>query len=358
MKALLSGIWHQLKKSNYYFKVSEKKITEIMSKFPYWQKKQINNEFLSFKDEKIDVDQTLENLKKNKNFLKLELLKITIKENKIFYENYLKNKFHPRFIRLKNFLKRCSKLFAFPNITFLYSISDTLDDFDISNKLKAPIFCISKKMNSNISNKIILFPHIEWIEKNDKLIDSIKKEAVKISWDKKKDQVFWRGTSTGFENLNKNERFKIVKFSKRYPDVFDVYFSSVLPFHEKEIDKQFIISDKFPPYLQIKYKYLLAIDGNAFAGSFFWQLFSNSIVFKNKSSYLEWYYSGLKKDEHYIEYEDEKDLVNKLILLDQNVHSAKKIIKNANIFANANLSNENIICYVKNLLTKYREFCI
>lgn len=192
------------------------------------------------------------------------------------------------------------------------------------------------------------------MSKNDHLINSICKTALHYPWDKKINKIFWRGSITGFEDLEKNERFKIVKLGSQYPDIFDVGLTNI-KLNEKFFNflKSFYYKNNIHPANQLAYKYLLAIDGNAFPGAFFWQLFSNSLIFKNKSDYLEWYYINLKNNEHYVEYCDEKDLLEKINFLRHDDRFAKSIIKNANEFSKSFLSNESILSYIFKLFEKY-----
>ncbi|KKL85261.1 hypothetical protein LCGC14_1956520, partial [marine sediment metagenome] len=125
--------------------------------------------------------------------------------------------------------------------------------------------------------------------------------------------------------------------------------------NKKYLIENFELKEKSSPIDQIKYKYLLSIDGNAFSGSFFWQLFSNSVILKNSSDYLEWYYSGVKSDKHYLEFDSDKDLIAKIHWLKDNDKKAKKISENANKFSNENLTNEATLAYIFKLLEKYTE---
>jgi len=349
----LQGLVLALKKDNYKFLIDKTKLNEKLNNFPLWMENNIDQEIKYFENKKNNIDQTILNLKKQNLLQSSELIRVQIKNNKVKYQNFLTIKFHPRFIRFHNFLKRCLKVIKLPNIDFLYSIHDSFDDEKWLDLLKAPIFCISKlKGNSNV----VLFPHVEWMQKNDELLKNLCKAALHQPWDKKTNQAFWRGTTTGFDDLEKNERFKVVKLTKKHPDIVDAYFSHISSQMEKTKDilsQDYLINERFYPFNQIKYKYLLAIDGHAFAGSFFWQLFSSSLILKNKSNFLEWYYAGLKTNRHFIEYENPHELVDTINFLHLNDSLAKSIAKNALDFANDNLSNEMIIGYIKKLLESF-----
>ena len=347
------GIFLAFKKDNSDFDISVTKLSEKQQKFPSWMEKQIEDEFKHFKNKKINIDKTIKNLKKKNLLTQASLVRVKIHKNKIKYQNYLPVKFHPRFVRLQQFFKKCRAKIDFPDSDFLISIEDSFDDKNIIACLEAPVFCISKK---NKNNKVILFPHVEWMTKNNYLFDKECKTALHLDWKSKVNKAFWIGSSTGYKNLEKNERFKIIKLAKRYPDLIDASFSNI-SFLSSD-DQNYIIQnyginkDIISPENQVEYKYLLAIDGNAFAGSFFWQLFSSSVILKNKSPYLEWYYKGLVSDTHYLEYDSDIDLVSKIHWLKDNDDKAYEITKNANQFANEHLCNESVISYVYKLIDK------
>jgi len=355
LKQNLKGFYLAIKKDNFNFQISKKNLNEKINDFSPWMEKQINSEFKNFQNKKNEIDQTIKNLKDQNLLKEAELIKVKIKNNKIKYQNFLYYKLHPRFVRFHNFLQKSKKLLKFPDVEFLYSIADSLDNPKLIECLQAPVFCISKKRNNN---QVILFPHIEWMEKNDFLLDRLCKAAIHFNWEQKESQAFWRGTTTGFLDLDKNERFKIVKLASHYPHLIDASFSNISQISEDSknyLVENFELKEKISPIDQIKYKYLLSIDGNAFSGSFFWQLFSNSVILKNNSDYLEWYYSGLISDKHYLEFDSDKDLISKIHWLKDNDKKAKKISENANAFANENLTNENILAYIFRLLERFSE---
>ncbi|MFA6119430.1 MAG: glycosyl transferase family 90 [Parachlamydiales bacterium] len=352
----LKGFYHKIAKSNFNFKVEREKLNDAIRSIPEWQKSQVEEELnfskhiFSEDDSLALINKTIINLR-NANLLnEASLVKISIKDNRVSYESFLVDKFHPRFIRFRNFMKKILDFIKLSDTTFLYSISDTLDDPKILNLLEAPVFCISKK---NGNNKIILFPHIEWMSKNDGFIEAICKADLQCPWNEKINKVFWRGVDTGFENFEENERFKVVVLSDKYPELIDAKFSGICQNQDLNKYSQLITNIQISPIDQIKYKYLLAIDGNAFPGSFFWQLFSNCVIIKNKSPYLEWYYSGLKKDEHFIEYENEKDLIEKINYCKIDDQRSLEISKKASAFSRQFLSNENIISYIHYLIDRY-----
>lgn len=83
---------------------------------------------------------------------------------------------------------------------------------------------------------------------------------------------------------------------------------------------------------QLKYKYIMAIEGNDVASNLKWIMSSNSIAVMPRPKYETWFMEGcLIPDYHYIEIkEDFSDLIEKVIYYEQNPDKALQIIKNAN----------------------------
>jgi hypothetical protein len=354
----LKGIYNKIKKYNYNFRFDKSIFEEKKNNFPKFFLEEIEREFSHWKKNKFcrrDIDITVKNLLEKFPDKRCNFIRIKIIDNKLYIQNFLKTKFHPRLIRFENFFKKTLQNIKFEDIDFLYSIHDSFEEPSWLECLKAPMFCISKKKGNN---KVILFPHIEWMQKNDVLIDQIKKKSAEINFESKINKAFWVGSSTGnFLNINQNERYKIVKISKKFPDLIDANFSSFSEW--RKIDrlnflKENKLKESVSPIDQIKYKYIISIDGHAFAGSFFWQLFSNCLILKNKSSYLEWYYPFLKKDEHFFEYGKEEEVLSFIKDMNKvNVNKSILMIKNSNDFSNKYLSNENVLAYIKALFKSY-----
>ena len=148
LKQNLKGFYLAVKKDNFNFQISKKTLNEKIKNFPTWMNKQITDEFKNFQNKKYEINQTIQNLKDQNLLKEAELVKVKIKNNKIKYHNFLHLKLHPRFVRFNNFLQKAKKFFKFPNIEFLYSIADSLDNPKLLECLEAPVFCISKKQNN------------------------------------------------------------------------------------------------------------------------------------------------------------------------------------------------------------------
>lgn len=83
---------------------------------------------------------------------------------------------------------------------------------------------------------------------------------------------------------------------------------------------------------QLKYKYIMAIEGNDVASNLKWIMSSQSIAVMPRPKYETWFMEGcLIPNYHYIEIkEDFSDLIEKVNYYEQHPEQAKAIIKNAN----------------------------
>ncbi|MBI5345829.1 MAG: hypothetical protein HZB76_01615 [Chlamydiae bacterium] len=357
----LSGLYNLIKKSNFEFSISKKIVEEkIKGPMPSWMEKQIQNEFAFFKNKKINknlVDETLQAFNQVCKDKKNGLCKIKIKNNKVFCANIFQVGFHSRLVRFVNFLRKTSEVIKFPDIEFLFSLSDDFENEKWLEILKVPIFVISKKANNQ---KVVMIPHVEWTSKNEGLIKGLQKEGLeKFPWDKKIEKGFWRGSTSGLFDFETNPRFKVTQLCQKESQFLDAYFCNLCQCTDREKESfynNFQVKENVDPISQLQYKYLLALDGNVFPGSFFWQLFSSSVILKNESYWLEWYYAGLKADHHFIEFKrGALDLVEKIKWLQKNDTEAKKNVKNANEFSASFLTNESIASYIYRLFEGYKE---
>merc|ERR1711933_107283 len=89
------------------------------------------------------------------------------------------------------------------------------------------------------------------------------------------------------------------------------------------------------------------------AGRFEHLLAGNSVVFKQESSDIEFYYKGLQPGKHFISIAaDMSNVVQKLRYAMQN-DSVSRIASNANFFVRNYLSPDSVACYVAELFTQY-----
>lgn len=218
---------------------------------------------------------------------------------------------------------------AFSDICNSPSLRETFGFFDRPNAFNVvqdlfPIFSQSKIS----SFQDIIYPSPwYWAGK----VDYDRKKD--MPWEKKENQMYWRGSTTGGFSRNggwrRQHRQRVVrKMSapdvariledkgeggqqnwhpkdvprKDYTDIIDVKFSHVGQCDPGDCDAQkefFNVGERVDQQDAWKYKYLLDMDGNAFSGRFYAFLKSNSLVYK-LSIFQEWHMDWLKPWVHYI----------------------------------------------------------
>lgn len=210
-----------------------------------------------------------------------------------------------------------------PSLSSTYGFFDRPNAFNIVHDL-FPIFSQSKISSYND----ILYPS-PWYW-HDKVPYEEKKD---MAWATKKDELYWRGSTTGgfsrnggwrrqhrqrlVQKLNTADQARIlvnrgdetrpewaVKEVPRgdYKDIINVRFSHVGQCDPGDCDAQtefFQVTDRVEQQDAWQYKYLLDMDGNAFSGRFYAFLQSRSLIYKF-AIFREWHYEWLKSWAHYI----------------------------------------------------------
>merc|ERR1711998_590381 len=151
-----------------------------------------------------------------------------------------------------------------------------------------------------------------------------------IPFDKKKNKVIWRGTTTS-EFINPANRFILIKkYYYRFPNI-DIGFSSIC--QGKEQFKRYV-KGKMTPSQMLKYKYILSVEGNDKDSGLNWKLNSNSIVLMPRPRCCSWLMeTRLIPNFHYVLLKDDfSDLKQKYEWCKKNQKGCKQIVNNANKF--------------------------
>ncbi|KHJ31607.1 putative capsule-associated protein [Erysiphe necator] len=275
---------------------------------------------------------------------------------------------------------------AFSDICFSPSFSETYGFFDRPNAFNVahdlmPVFSQSKISSFND----ILYPS-PWYWSGKVPYEDSSDPA----WTKKKDQMYWRGSTTGgfsrdgswrrqhrqhlVQKINSNGNAKIlvnrgnetgedwqVKEISRsdYRELFDVHFSHVGQCDPGDCDAQkefFGIKKQAKQNDAWKYKYLIDIDGNAFSGRFYAFLKSKSLVYK-LAVFREWHAEWLKPWVHFIPMtlrgEEWIELVRWFAGEDLGKREAQRIAFQGRESANKMLRNEDLEVWLFRLLLEY-----
>lgn len=158
-------------------------------------------------------------------------------------------------------------------------------------------------------------------------------EGQDYTWEKKQDQMYWRGSTTGgfsrnggwrrqhrqllVEQINALGTAKILESENSssaaswtvkevprpdYKDLFNVKFSHVGQCDQEDCNAQAEFFEVVKPAKQHDawaYRYLLDMDGNAFSGRFYAFLKSKSLIYK-MALFREWHEEWLRPWVHYI----------------------------------------------------------
>jgi len=168
-----------------------------------------------------------------------------------------------------------------------------------------------------------------------------------IEFDKKKNKVFWRGTTTG--NINKpGNRFTLVKKWVDHPSI-NVGFSEISQGKQRYHEYEHYVKGRSEAKDFLKYKYILSVEGNDKDSGINWKLNSNSLVMMAKPRCTSWLMeTTLVPDYHYMLVKDDfSDLEEKRQWCNKHPEECKQIIKNANDYM-SQFSDEKVERAIEN----------
>lgn len=199
------------------------------------------------------------------------------------------------------------------------------------------------------SNKPLAIDPYTLVEDFRRIEEKVKKED--IVWEEKESKIYWRGQSglstQDLENcmedayngkftrlglvLESINNFNLIdaRFSKSGNDGSIIFTKCIEEIYERvEMNPQLIqhlfTTDPTSIEEHLKYKYLLSVDGWTSAWVRVpWILSSNSVLLKQKSTTVQWFYGEMQEDKHYIEVSENFSSLSSLLNLDDSV--VKKI---------------------------------
>jgi hypothetical protein len=238
------------------------------------------------------------------------------------------------------FLNDCCKILD-KNINLVINIGlhDTYKD-----NLGIMVFSIT---NSNQQN--ILIPDYYSMSNYDGKLDI----NVDIPFDQKLNKAIFVGSSTGSVNPRINERLNLCNTFINNNNI-KCYISNFCQININDIIKEYpnyrLFSSSHIPILnQLEYKYIINVDGNTCTWDRIpWILNNNSICLKKKSNHKCWYYDFMNKGEHFIEFDNDNEIQEKINKISFN--DCKRIINNANQFCNNYLKRNCHLQYMAKLL--------
>jgi hypothetical protein len=168
----------------------------------------------------------------------------------------------------------------------------------------APV--IYNSNNVHLQHEALLSP-LWWFFMKDKLQDIIRRGNT-IPFREKKPKAIWRGSTTGDGN-----RMKLVDFARRHEKYIDAKFNNFCDLYA-DLAKIYPKAEYMDPKDQIKYRYILSLDGNGGTYGLYWQLLSGSCLLVSKR-FNQWFSPFFEPGIHYIPFDenDGEDLLNKIV---------------------------------------------
>jgi len=285
-----------------------------------------------------------------------------IKGNKLYWKrNWNSKDGLDRVRKTTRMLDRMTKTRKLPDVEFILTVHDGFTPSNPASR-DMPIFCYAKTERE----PGVLFPDplSEGFSRHSRKSIARANKRQKYAWRNKKDIAFWRGGTTGgkfeMDNWYNYPRSKLSLVSKYYPDLVDSGFTTY-PGVSQDVQRE--MQNNLPNVSwtvhkdHLNYKYLVVPDGNTCTyPRYYLGLFSNSVVFKQKSDQVQWYYRALVPFEHYVPIDhDFSNLPETVSWAKKNDLKMKMISREATEFVNQNLLPKHIYTYVETLLGEYAQ---
>ncbi|APC90837.1 MULTISPECIES: glycosyl transferase family 90 [Francisella] len=197
--------------------------------------------------------------------------------------------------------------------------------YDLTKIPKQPTFVKSRPISDDNQNSIVLkldkVRHFSFFDDNQKFEDKLNMAVFRGACHQPARQYFIKN----YYNLPNTNFGDTRKTSVREP-----------------FNKGFLSIEE-----QLKYKYIISIEGYDVATNLKWIMNSNSLCFMTKPKYETWFMEGtLLPDHHYVLLKDDySDIQEKIDYYNNHPKEALKIIKNANEYVNQfkNRQREDLI---------------
>jgi Glycosyl transferase family 90 len=319
---------------------------------PKWITDQINHDLAPFKKElgRKFLDKLFG--KENLCLVRVRVKKgiLTVERSKLAKAHNIPDKIIPHLYVLH-------ALKPLPDIDFVFTAHDALSPQVDLNAECLPIFCITK---NKYDRGYILFPDWYALKGFEPQKSDILKGNQHYQWDSKTPLLFFRGSDTGIFDRSKwlsCTRPKLIALSLKHPHLINARFLPRL-FHPEWLEiakKEGFLGDCVSLENHIKYKYLMDVDGNCAATPRLpLLLHSNSIILKNTTDSMLWFYGKLEPYTHFVPVaEDLSDLLIQIQWAKTHDEECIKISRNARLLAAEIFTQESIYLYLYRLLESY-----
>jgi len=319
---------------------------------PVWMREQISADLSAYKT---GISKTmLDQLFRGSAVQGMNLVRFTVSQNKLSF-SIDETKLNSRHFRhVLEAVKKLHQLAPLPDVDFILSLQDSIDQ-DIG----APLFVFAKH---DRAKTLVLIPDFKALTGYPSLREEISRGGQKFPWEHKVARAFWRGATTGgwltAKTWEQIPRCKLALLSLVHPQLLDAKVNGIVqcdPEVPALVQAKGILGRTVSQADHLKYKYLVDVDGNSCSFErLFWALYSNSVVLKQVTPNIQWYYGALRPYEHYIPVqEDLSDLITQCQWALDHDAEARQIAHNATEFIEQNLAVEDVFLYLHTLLTEY-----
>jgi hypothetical protein len=342
-------------KSTYLKSLSQNIFHKKLKNCPNWMDEQIKNDLKSCKKLNIcpyTITKTFETIRKSLPNHKKDFIRFRIVNNNLYIFVSEDQNLQKKETVFEKALRTLTKMIPLPDLDIIYSDQDGTPFSDFSKNfyktkninLQAPLFSRAKLKKADF---VILIPDYHSLSSDWKRdIKTLIKENKKLPWNKKLPKAFWRG------NPNKPQRYNLCEISLKNPIFID---AGIIKNESYTPEKNHLLKEFTPMIAHLNYKYLPVLDGFMCSyNGYQWRLMSNSLVIKQQSEEIQWFYLALKPFIHYLPIKNDlSDLIEKIKWALNNDDKCKKISKNATQFIINNLSLEDVYVYLYKILFEY-----
>jgi hypothetical protein len=326
---------------------------KLASPPPEWVLQQIHADLDTYKETGISKS-LLDAFFEGKTIQTLKLIRFTIKDRQVSCSLSPNNLEHRQFRHLLAAFEKLNQLTVLPDVDFILSLHD-----GFSGNLDVPLFVYAK---SEVANSLVLMPDFKALTGYPYLREEMEQGSQKWSWDKKLLKAFWRGSTTGgwltAFNWHEIPRVKLALLGHAHPNQIDARITGVVqcdPEIPSLIQSKGLLGKMVSQADHLKYKYVVDVDGNSCSFErYFWALLSNSLVLKQMTPNVQWYYKGLKPYEHFVPVkEDLSDLLDQITWAQTHDVQAQQIAETATAFIKNEVTIEDTFVYMTHLLREY-----
>lgn len=348
----------------------------FLQESPSLERKKILDTIIDQFDQKSVTQKELDSLWNNLEIRENQhLSRFQIIDQKLYADTY--NITDLYFLKMLDYLNNLIQYYKIQNIDFiLYSRDEANIHSNVSQEeISTPAFMMSKNLNSPYEKDRLLLADAHMLKNNwHKLVNIINSANSENPWNLKLNKIFWRGQSTGsalefpynVKNIDKLARLKLVILSKLYPNLIDAKITKYAEFSDdkdgnnlKKILEILFGSDNdiVQEKEHLKYKYLIAIDGNTCPWVRVpWIMASNSVLLKQETKKIQWFYSALEAYVNYVPIkEDLTDIFNQIDWMKNNDKEVEAISRNSQNFIKNELMPEHIDKHMVIILNEYNK---